>query len=59
MAWNIIHFWEQDMRKIIPAGEVQKRVAEASLASLIARLRGQSVKKIVRWTRDDLYQDAQ
>jgi prevent-host-death family protein len=48
----------QPVARISPA-ETSGRVAEKARASLIARLRGQKVKTIARWTRDELYEDAE
>jgi prevent-host-death family protein len=46
----------EPIAKISPFGEVGKIEASAR-ATLLVRLRRQSVTKAVRWTRDGLYED--
>jgi prevent-host-death family protein len=48
----------QPVARISPA-DGPGRVAAKARASLIARLRDQQVRKIARWTRDELYEDAE
>ena len=42
--------------KIVPVGE-QERIAPAARANLLKRLRSQRVRRAVRWTRSELYED--
>jgi prevent-host-death family protein len=44
--------------KITPVGE-DERTAEGARSALFARLRRERVVKAGRWTRDELYDDAQ
>jgi prevent-host-death family protein len=44
--------------KITPVSE-DDRTAEGARSALFARLRGERVVKAGRWTREDLYDDAQ
>jgi prevent-host-death family protein len=44
--------------KLVPAGDRSPRSSKAS-ASLIGRLRAQSLTRVGRWTRDELYDRAE
>lgn len=46
----------EPVARISPAEE---RVTASARESLLARLRKQTVKKVVKWNRDDLYEDTQ